>query len=119
MALAHEIVGDGSRDRTVIFAHGILGSRTNWKSFAKKLCDRVDDVRCVLVALRGHGESHSFSPPHTVDACVDDLIALGIEPRVVVGHSFGGKVMLSYAARPTVSVEQAWILDAPLGPRTF
>jgi pimeloyl-ACP methyl ester carboxylesterase len=108
--LSHEIIGDG--DDVAVFAHGILGSKNNWKSFAKKT-----PWKCVLVDLRGHGESHGFAPPHTVEACVDDLEALNIAPTILVGHSFGGKVMTAWAARR--QVRDLWVIDAPFGKRTF
>ena len=43
---------------------------------------------------------------------------LGEEPRVVVGHSFGGKVALVYAREQASSLEQVWVLDAPPGLRS-
>jgi pimeloyl-ACP methyl ester carboxylesterase len=73
----------------------------------------------MLVDLRMHGESQGFEPPHTLDACAADLEALaedtGLFPAAVLGHSFGGKVALSYLARAATSDEvprQVWIMDA-------
>jgi pimeloyl-ACP methyl ester carboxylesterase len=80
----------------------------------------------LLVDLRNHGQSHGFAPPHTVAAAASDVVALcrhlGVRPRVVVGHSWGGKAMLELALRPPDAnggVDVAVIVDAPPGTRTF
>lgn len=58
----------------------------------------------LLVDLRGHGESAGGAPrwgagPHTLEAASADVLALlrtlRIFPYVLVGHSFGGKVVMS------------------------
>lgn len=121
---AYEVVepSSGKARRSVYFLHGILGSRRNWLSFARRLVDDVDGWRAVLVDLRNHGESHGAAPPHDMHACALDIAALaaelGEEPRVVIGHSFGGKVALVYAREQASSLEQVWSLDAPPGLRT-
>ena len=44
----------------------------------------------------GHGSSPSFSSPHTLETCAEDVARtlefLNVEPQVMVGHSYGGKV---------------------------
>jgi esterase len=89
--------------RAVFFAHGILGSGSNLRGLAQRLVEREPDWLAVLVDLRGHGRSPNFTPPHTVEACAQDLCALEAAlPWPVegaVGHSFGGKVALAYHAR--------------------
>lgn len=70
----------------------------------------------VAVDLRGHGQSPTPDPPHTLDACVEDLDrlsrALPQRPEVVVGHSFGGKVALLYGDEPEHGVVQSWVMDS-------
>ncbi len=108
---------------TLFLAHGILGNRNNWRFFARKLAAALPGWRIVVVDLRHHGDSQGAPPPDTVDACADDLdalaTALDVRPRVVIGHSFGGKVALSYAARYAAKLEQAWVLDTPPGTGTL
>ncbi|MDP3278309.1 MAG: alpha/beta hydrolase [Deltaproteobacteria bacterium] len=86
----------------IYFLHGILGSGANWRSFAKTLVSQRPHVGAVLVDLRMHGSSQDFAAPHTVAACVEDLAALdatlSAPVAAVIGHSFGGKVALAYAA---------------------
>ena len=105
---------------TAFVLHGVLGSARNWLSFARRLAPRLPDWRFVLVDLRNHGDSHGRPPPHTLDACAEDLAALathlGVRPEAVIGHSFGGKVALAYASRHGgESLRQCWVLDAVPG----
>jgi pimeloyl-ACP methyl ester carboxylesterase len=125
--LAHDVVaGQNARGDVVVFAHGILGSRNNWRSFAQRVVTACPTWSALLVDLRNHGQSRGQAPPHTVAAAADDIVALtrhlGVRPRVVVGHSWGGKAMLELALRPasaTGGVDVAVIVDAPPGVRVF
>jgi pimeloyl-ACP methyl ester carboxylesterase len=122
--LAHEVVrAEGaSPRRTAMLVHGILGSRGNWKSFARRLVEAFPEWQIVLVDLRGHGESPAGPGPNTVEACAEDLAGLGrgagLSPELVCGHSFGGKVAMSYAGAGEEGLRQVWALDAPPGLRT-
>jgi pimeloyl-ACP methyl ester carboxylesterase len=108
--------------------HGALGAAHNFRSFARRLAAEKPDYRFVLVDLRNHGASQGASPPHTIEACVHDLFELaaelGVTPRAVIGHSFGGKVALTYSrsvargSAPTElaqSLSQVWALDSDPG----
>jgi len=108
-----------SAGRCILVLHGILGSGANWAGFARDLVAIPGDHSVVAVDLRHHGRSESGDPPDTVGACVEDLLAWvaenGIEPSVVIGHSFGSKIALSLSSK-LESVEQVIILDADPGP---
>lgn len=114
--LHHERIShsEGNPTRWLLFAHGIYGAGSNWRGIARKIVDKRREWGVVLVDLRGHGKSEVGEPPHTIDACADDVRALvdslGIDVKALAGHSFGGKVML--AARARVEVEQTWMLDS-------
>jgi esterase len=104
-----------SPTRAVLFAHGILGSGGNLRGLAQNLVEREPDWLAVLVDLRGHGRSPSLAPPHTVEACAQDLCALEAALPWPVegafGHSFGGKVALAYhALRP--GLKRLGLLDS-------
>lgn len=122
--LAHDVVAgtENRSDDVVVFAHGILGSRANWKSFARKMIEAAPTQKALLVDLRNHGDSTGLLPPHSVEAAAKDVDALcrhlGLRPRVVVGHSWGGKAMLQLALTDDV-VEVAVIVDCPPGRRSF
>lgn len=105
---------------SVLFLHGILGSGRNLRTLATRLCQQLPRLRVVLVDLRCHGDSVGAPPPHTVQACAQDLVTLvqhlGTQPAAVIGHSFGGKVALTYARENTdTTLRQVWTLDTPPG----
>lgn len=109
---------------TAVLVHGILGSRKNWGSFARRLAKSFPLWQFLLVDLRCHGESASIKkrPPHSVAGAALDVLKLvaqlRITPRVLVGHSFGGKVVLSMveqAAKPLARPVKVWVLDATPG----
>uniref|UniRef100_A0A7N1A574 AB hydrolase-1 domain-containing protein n=1 Tax=Kalanchoe fedtschenkoi TaxID=63787 RepID=A0A7N1A574_KALFE len=109
---------------TAVLLHGILGSRKNWGTFAKRLAKEFPTWQFLLVDLRCHGDSASIKKrgPHTVASAALDVLKLvrqlRITPRVLVGHSFGGKVALSMveqAAKPLARPVKVWVLDATPG----
>lgn len=116
--LHHERIITSGRDpgRWLLFLHGIYGAGRNWRSFARRLTTARPDWGGILVDLRLHGESPPRPPPHTVNACAEDLAeltrSLGLSRTAVLGHSFGGKVALRYAVRDPGPLEQIWIVDS-------
>ncbi|KAG2714109.1 hypothetical protein I3760_03G010300 [Carya illinoinensis] len=109
---------------TAVFLHGILGGRKNWGTFARRLAQEFPTWQFLLVDLRCHGDSTSIKKrgPHTVASTALDVLKLvgqlKITPRVLVGHSFGGKVALSMveqAAKPLARPVRVWVLDATPG----
>ncbi|KAL1355673.1 hypothetical protein HN51_007676 [Arachis hypogaea] len=109
---------------TAVFLHGILGCRKNWGTFAKRMAKEFPTWQFLLVDLRCHGDSASINKrgPHTVASAALDVLKLvrklRITPRVLVGHSFGGKVVLSMvdqAAKPLARPVRVWVLDATPG----
>ncbi|KAJ7949766.1 Alpha/beta hydrolase domain-containing protein 11 [Quillaja saponaria] len=119
------IMDRASRDPpTAVFLHGILGSRKNWGTFAQRLAKEFPTWQFLLVDLRCHGDSASIKKrgPHNVASTAHDVLKLvqqlRITPRVLVGHSFGGKVVLSMveqAAKPLARPVRVWVLDATPG----
>lgn len=109
---------------TAVLLHGILGSRKNWGSFARRLAQEFPTWQFLLVDLRCHGDSSLIKKrvPHTVASAALDVLKLvaqlRVTPRVLVGHSFGGKVALSMveqAAKPLARPVRVWALDATPG----
>lgn len=94
---------------------------TNFRTIVKAVAERLPAWGFLLVDLRGHGASQGFSPPHDLDAAAGDLERLveqtkGPAVRAVIGHSFGGKVALAYAARH--EVDALCVLDSNPGARS-
>ncbi|CAF2125073.1 protein ABHD11 isoform X1 [Brassica rapa] len=109
---------------TAVLLHGILGSGKNWGTFARRLAREFPTWQFLLVDLRCHGDSASLKKrgPHSVASTASDVLKLvgqlRLTPRVLVGHSFGGKVVLSMveqAAKPLPRPVRAWVLDATPG----
>eukprot|EP00197_Chlamydomonas_leiostraca_P007015 CAMPEP_0202858464 /NCGR_PEP_ID=MMETSP1391-20130828/988_1 /ASSEMBLY_ACC=CAM_ASM_000867 /TAXON_ID=1034604 /ORGANISM="Chlamydomonas leiostraca, Strain SAG 11-49" /LENGTH=353 /DNA_ID=CAMNT_0049537387 /DNA_START=225 /DNA_END=1286 /DNA_ORIENTATION=+ len=113
----------GPTPPTCVLVHGILGNRRNMQSFARMLVEGFPSWQVLLVDLRCHGESASLSKqppgPHTVATAAVDILTvlrdLKLFPHVLVGHSFGGKVVMSmvsqFGQRLPRNV-QVWVLDS-------
>lgn len=116
--LAHErITAPGSEpERWLFFLHGIYGMGRNWGAIARRVVAARPDWGAVLVDLREHGGSRGFPPPHTLTAMAADLRELaqflGVRTDAILGHSFGGKVALTYARDYPGEVDQLWIVDS-------
>lgn len=118
--LHHQLItaGESLPSGYILLLHGILGSGSNWATFARQVVERRPDWGCVLVDLREHGRSGPRPGPQTVTQCALDLLELESQiPGPVVGcsgHSFGSKVAILYAAarrereRP---LERLWVVD--------
>jgi len=111
---------------TAVLVHGIMGSRRNLLSFAKLLARRLPawqfllvDLRCHGASAAGAGQSAAAPPPHTTASAAADVLRLLRElrlfPNVLIGHSFGGKVVLSmveqFGGRALPRPVQVWVLD--------
>ncbi len=107
--------------RCILLLHGILGSGTNLRGAARALLAEDPAAVCVLADLRQHGRSQGLPPPHTVEACARDLLALArtlpSQPTEIVAHSFGGKVALA-VLREQPSLTRVALLDSSPFPRT-
>jgi pimeloyl-ACP methyl ester carboxylesterase len=115
MYLSHEIIATEHSRKFFFFLHGFLGTKANWRSFAKKFVGADNNNGAVLVDLRLHGQSLDMPPPHTISSAADDLVVLAnylnISLYGVVGHSFGAKVALSLIERMH-KLREAWLIDA-------
>ncbi|KAK9792999.1 hypothetical protein WJX73_005778 [Symbiochloris irregularis] len=110
---------------TAVLLHGVLGSRKNMHSFAHQIVRALPAWQVITVDLRCHGDSSSLTRgqrPHTIAAAAEDVLSLlsrlKLFPQALIGHSMGGKVVMSMAEqfalrganlpRPV----QVWVLDA-------
>ena len=95
----------------VLICHGLYGSLANFGGLAKQLEENYTVIR---VDLRNHGKS-----PHTLNmtqqAMANDLALLldelGVKKAVVIGHSLGGKVAMTFAQQNPLRVSGLIIVD--------
>ena len=116
--LAHSVVTARSAEPTqyMLFLHGILGTRANWRGIARRFTEQRREWGAVLVDLREHGDSLGLAPPHTIASAAADVVALeeslGLPVGGALGHSFGGKVTLEWLQSRGGDPTEAWVIDA-------
>lgn len=107
-------VDDGGRGGVpVVFLHSAAGSTKHWTA---QLGHLRQTRRAVAIDLRGHGQSDQPRDGHfeiaqlasDVAAVVD---ALDLPPFVLVGHSMGGAVAVSYAGQHPGRLAGLFLLD--------
>ncbi|MGR2737032.1 alpha/beta fold hydrolase [Billgrantia sp. Q4P2] len=107
----------GGEGTPLIVVHGLLGSADNWRSHIKQW---QAQRRVVAVDLRNHGRS-----PHaegmSYREMAEDLLALmdrlDIEKAHLLGHSMGGKVVISLARLMPERV--ASLIVADIAPQAY
>ena len=113
-----QLVPDGPvlREKpTLVILHGGPGSdHSYYKPFFARLTDLC---QVVYVDQRGNGRSEDGDPARWTLAQWGDDVAtlcdtLGIERPIVLGHSFGGQVALSYASRHPEQPAKLIVLNA-------
>ena len=129
-----DTLGTKNEPATWVWLHGVLGQGRNWKSFGKRFASLAEaklnrPVVCKLVDLRCHGDSARVEGlregPHTLKEAAKDVIET-IQAEIgreggsfdgFVGHSLGGKVVLSAldelkGRNNTLLPKSAWVLDS-------
>jgi pimeloyl-ACP methyl ester carboxylesterase len=114
--VARRVGASAAGTRQLLMLHGIYGRGRNWLAVARLLVQRRPDWCCWLADMRHHGDAHASADRGTLDALAGDIeswgSAEGVTPEAVLGHSFGGKVALAYAARQTRRPLQTWVIDS-------
>ena len=114
MKLFFRHYGEG---QPVIILHGIFGVSDNWVSIGKKLAEKFS---VYIPDQRNHGRS-----PHSVTfnyfALADDLLSFirehKLEKPIIIGHSMGGKVAMTFALEHPEMVEKLVVVD--ISPRKY
>ena len=101
----------------MIIMHGLYGSSDNWVSIAREL---MTDFHIYLLDLRNHGASPHL-PEHNYMVMADDLLEFmnnqQIYSSIIIGHSMGGKVAMSFTAVQPERVKRLIVVD--ISPRTY
>lgn len=101
---------------TLVLLHGGGQSRQQWHEVGTGLA--AAGLRAVTMDLRGHGESEwpgSYRHEDYVadlERALDDLVGDLAGPIILVGHSHGGKVVLSAAPRRKAAVAGVVLVDS-------
>ena len=114
MHLFFRHLGEG---HPIIILHGLFGSSDNWMSIAKSMSDRYS---IYIPDQRNHGLSfHSDEWDYpTIVSDLDDFIEYhNLNDPIIIGHSMGGKVAMSYATEHPNVVSKLVIVD--VAPRYY
>lgn len=107
----------GGKDTPLVVIHGLFGSADNWRSHVKQW---QKTRRVIAVDLRNHGRS-----PHATGMGYGEMAAdvialldkLTIDAVHLLGHSMGGKVVISLARQAPERV--ASLIVADIAPRAY
>jgi len=104
----------------MLFLHGILGTRANWRGIARRFVEARPEWGAILVDLREHGDSVGLPAPHTLLAAAADVTelerSLGMPIGGALGHSFGGKVVLEWLRTREGQPTEVWTIDSSPSP---
>ena len=99
-------------DFLVVLIHGSLDRSGGMALLARHL---QGEHRVLRYDRRGYARSWPHAGPFTVDDQVEDLVGLvGARKVVLIGHSFGGNIALSAAARLSTQVIGVSTYETPL-----
>jgi pimeloyl-ACP methyl ester carboxylesterase len=107
----------GPRDPSFVLVHGLASNARLWDEVAARLA--AAGHASYAVDLRGHGESDLPASGFTTASAAADLAvllpALGLSETVVAGQSWGGNVVVSFAAAHPSLVSALALVDGGWG----
>lgn len=118
--------GDGFERPTLVFLHEGLGCVELWRDFPSRLCAALG-CRGLVYDRTGYGRSSKWPAPPGVrymDIEADQVLpallaAAGLDDVVLVGHSDGGTVALSYAGSDPPALRAVVTLAAHAASEAF
>lgn len=107
----------GEAGPPLIIVHGLYGSGDNWVSIGRELSSGFE---VYVVDQRNHGRS-PHSQVHDYPTMRDDLRyfmdSQGIEKAVLIGHSMGGKTIMSFAISWPERVQS--LISVDIAPKAY
>jgi len=101
----------------LVIVHGLYGSSDNWVAIARDLADRFE---VYVVDQRNHGQS-PHSAQHDYPSMREDLREFmdqqGIKKAVLIGHSMGGKTVMSFAEAWPERVQA--LVSVDIAPKSY
>ncbi|PKP04021.1 MAG: alpha/beta hydrolase [Bacteroidetes bacterium HGW-Bacteroidetes-9] len=114
MKLFYRHFGEG---QPLIILHGIFGISDNWVTLGKRLAEKFS---VYIPDLRNHGQS-PHSPTFNYIAMADDLLEFieehQLKKPMIIGHSMGGKVAMTFTLEHPEMVEKLVVVD--ISPRKY
>ncbi len=111
MKLFYRHFGEG---QPLIILHGIFGISDNWATLGKRLAEKFS---VYIPDMRNHGQS-PHSPTFNYISMADDLLEFiednQLEKPIIIGHSMGGKVAMTFALEHPDMVDKLVIVDISL-----
>ena len=106
---------------TLLCLHGNSSHRGVWRPVGREL----REFRCILLDLRGHGDSDHVVPPaydpgHSAADLADVVAALGLQTYAILAHSAGALAAARFIATradAAAPVAFVWVDIDPLVPR--
>jgi pimeloyl-ACP methyl ester carboxylesterase len=113
--MLNKIIQGSLSDKTpLLIAHGLFGSARNWGVISKRLSDQRE---VTTVDMRNHGESPRYATNSYLDMAAD-LAKIITNPTDVLGHSMGGKAVMTLALTHPERLRRIVIADiAPVAYR--
>ncbi|KAB1193794.1 alpha/beta fold hydrolase [Haloferax sp. MBLA0076] len=112
VSLQYYRTGDGP---PLVLAHGFSDNGRCWRPLVE---DLAADYDVVAYDARAHGRSDAPESGYTIEARVEDLVAvvteLGLEDPILVGHSMGGDTV-AWTAALHPELPRALVLEDPAG----
>lgn len=118
MQILHsKIYGEEKPGIPLLVFHGLFGMLDNWGSFGKEF---GEEAPCHLIDLRNHGKSfHSDEMTHQTLA--EDILNYmnvnSLEKAHLLGHSLGGKAVMTFAISYPEKVEKLIVAD--ISPKAY
>ena len=108
----YEILGKGKRE-TIIILHGWGRNKEEWKHVASLLSEKK---RVIILDLPGFGATHSIDGHirnlYDYSNFLESFInRLGIKKVTLIGHSFGGKLGISFTYKNPHKVNRLVLVD--------
>jgi len=108
-------------DASIIYIHGIGGSYAVW--YFNYILRFYGQFHQLAYDMRGHGESDYPMDGYDIATHAADLHTLANQAdvfthqRCFIGYSYGGCILMEYAARHATPSDKLIILDAPFAKR--
>ena len=101
----------------LVILHGLLGSSDNWRGIATELQQKFS---VVCLDLRNHGQSFhadTMTYKEMANDVITTLAILNIKPHTLLGHSMGGKVVMTCLQENPNLCEHAVVVD--IAPKAY